>query len=116
MPAAGVNRLLGDPFYYPIYDAAQERDVTISIHTGGIPQLDLRLRPSNRCRCFNTGRPDASDGPSHVQRRVRPLSQSTHSLLEAGSAWVLCMLERMQREYEHWGALVPHLKREPKEH
>jgi predicted TIM-barrel fold metal-dependent hydrolase len=26
------------------------------------------------------------------------------------------MLERMQREYEHWGVLLRDLKREPKEH
>ena len=44
MPAAGVNRLLGDPFYYPIYKTpAQELDVTISVHTRGDPQLDLRF-------------------------------------------------------------------------
>jgi predicted TIM-barrel fold metal-dependent hydrolase len=38
------------------------------------------------------------------------------AFLEAGSAWVLCVLERMQREYEHWGVLLGELKREPKEH
>ena len=43
MPAAGVNRLLGDPSYYPIYEAAQELDVALSVHTGGVPQLDMRF-------------------------------------------------------------------------
>ncbi len=118
MPAAGVNRLLGDPFYYPIYDAAQELDVTISVHTGGVPQLDLRFFDRLiDVRC--------------LQHPVGQMHQMVHlmfsgvfdrypslrmAFLESGSAWVLCMLERMQREYEHWGALVPDLKREPKEH
>ncbi len=35
---------------------------------------------------------------------------------EAGSAWVLCLYERLQREYEHWGELVSGLRRPPKEH
>lgn len=118
MPAAGVNRLLGDPFYYPIYEAAQELDATLSAHTGGLPQLDLRLFDRLiDVRC--------------LQHPVGQMHQMVHlmfsgvfdrfpslrmAFLESGSAWVLCMLERMQREYEHWAVLLRDLKREPKEH
>ena len=28
------------------------------------------------------------------------------AFLESGSAWVLCALERMQREHEHWAVLL----------
>jgi uncharacterized protein len=118
MPAAGVNRLLGDPFYYPIYEAARELDVTLSVHTGGLPQLDLRFFDRLiDVRC--------------LQHPVGQMHQMVHlmfsgvfdrfptlrmAFLESGSAWVLCMLERMQREYEHWEVLLRDLKREPKEH
>jgi len=118
MPGAGINRLLGDSGYYPIYEAAQEFDVMISVHTGGLPQLDLRqFDRLIDVRC--------------LQHPVGQMHQMVHlmfsgvfdrfptlrmAFLESGSAWVLCMLERMQREYEHWGVLLHDLKREPKEH
>src|SRR6266542_2017211 len=43
MPAAGVERLLGHPSYDPIYEAAQDLDIALSVHTGGVPQLDMRF-------------------------------------------------------------------------
>jgi predicted TIM-barrel fold metal-dependent hydrolase len=38
------------------------------------------------------------------------------AFLESGSAWVLCALERMQREFEHWSVLLRGQKKPPKEH
>jgi predicted TIM-barrel fold metal-dependent hydrolase len=38
------------------------------------------------------------------------------AFLESGSAWVLCALERMQREHDHWAVLLRDLKKAPKEH
>ena len=101
MPAAGGEPgSLGDPFYYPIYDAAQELDVTISVHTGGVPQLDLRFFDRLiDVRC--------------LQHPIGQMHQMVHTMfsgvfdrypslrmafLESGSAWVLCMLERMRRD------------------
>jgi hypothetical protein len=81
-----VNRLLGDPFYYPIYDAAQELDVTISVHTGGVPQLDLRFFD----RLIDVRCLQHPVGQMHQMVHLmfsgvfRPLSQSTHGLFRVG--------------------------------
>ncbi len=118
MPAAGVNRLLGDPSYYPIYEAAQELDVALSVHTGGVPQLDMRFFDrliDVRCLQHPIGQMHQMVNLmfSGVFDRFPSLRMA---FLESGSAWVLCMLERMQREYEHWTVLLRDLKKEPKEH
>ena len=121
LPAGGLKRLLGDPFYYPVYQTAEELDVMLSVHTG-IPQkgflMDLDLF-------------DQLTGIRCLLHPVGQMTQLTHLMFngvfdrfprlrmafpEAGSAWVLCMYERMQREYEHSGKMVPELKQNPKEH
>jgi uncharacterized protein len=118
MPAAGVNRLLGDSSYYPIYEAAQELDVALSVHTGGVPQLDMRLFDrliDVRCLQHPIGQMHQMVNMmfSGVFDRFPALR---FAFLESGSAWVLCALERMQREYEHWAVLLQDLKKQPKEH
>jgi hypothetical protein len=118
MPAAGVNRLLGDPSYYPIYEAAQELDVALSVHTGGLPQLDMRLFD----RLIDVRCLQHPVGPMHqmVNMMFSGVFDRFPTLriafLESGSAWVLCALERMQREHEHWAVLLRDLKKPPKEH
>jgi predicted TIM-barrel fold metal-dependent hydrolase len=118
MPAAGVNRLLGDPSYYPIYEAAQELDIALSVHTGGVPQLDMRFFDrliDVRCLQHPIGQMHQMVNMMFggVFDRFPDLRMA---FLESGSAWVLCAFERMQREYEHWSALSRDLKKEPKEH
>jgi predicted TIM-barrel fold metal-dependent hydrolase len=118
MPAAGVNRLLGDSSYYPIYEAAQELDVALSVHTGGVPQLDMRFFDrliDVRCLQHPVGQMHQMVNMmfSGVFDRFPALR---FAFLESGSAWVLCALERMQREYEHWAVLLQDLKKQPKEH
>ncbi len=118
MPAAGVERLLGHPSYDVIYQAAQELDIALSVHTGGVPQLDMRLFDRLiDVRC--------------LQHPIGQMHQMVHMMfggvfdrfptlrlafLESGSAWVLCALERMQREFEHWSVLLHEKKKSPKEH
>ena len=117
----GPRRLLGDPFFYPIYEAAEELDVMITVHTGAPHKglaLDLDLF-------------DRLTGMRCLLHPVGQMTQLTHLMFsgvfdrfprlrmafpEAGSAFVLGLYERMQREYEHWGKLTPELKCEPREH
>ncbi len=121
LPAGGLKRLLGDPFYYPVYQTAEELDVMLSVHTG-IPQKGFSMDL------------DLFDQLTGVRCLIHPVGQMTQmshlmfngvfdrfprlrmAFAEAGSAWVLCMYERMQREYEHSGKRDSKLVREPKEH
>jgi len=118
MPAAGVERLLGHASYYPIYEAAQELDIALSVHTGGVPQLDMRLFDrliDVRCLQHPIGQLHQMVNLmfSGVFDRFPTLRIA---FLESGSAWVLCALERMQREFEHWSVLLRDQKKSPREH
>ena len=108
MPAAGVERLLGHTSYEAIYQAAQDLDVALSVHTGGVPQLDMRLFDrliDVRCLQHPIGQLHQMVNMmfSGVFDRFPTLRLA---FLESGSAWVLCALERMQREFEHWSVLL----------
>jgi predicted TIM-barrel fold metal-dependent hydrolase len=118
MPAAGVERLLGHPSYDVIYEAAQALDIALSVHTGGVPQLDMRLFDrliDVRCLQHPIGQMHQMVNMMFggVFDRFPTLRLA---FLESGSAWVLCALERMQREFEHWSVLLRDQKKSPKEH
>lgn len=121
LPGGGLKRLLGDPFYYPVYQTAEELGVILSVHTG-VPQKGL-LQDLDLF--------DHLTGMRCLLHPVGQMTQMTHLMFngvfdrfpnlrmafpEAGSAWVLCLYERLQREYKHWGELISGLRREPKEH
>ncbi len=121
LPGGGLRSFLGDSSYFPVYEAAQELDTVLTVHTA-FPQKGL---------AFDL---DQLDRLTDLRCLLHPVGQMTQmtnmmfsgvfdryprlrvAFLEAGSAWVLCMLERMQREYEHWGHLLKDMQREPKEH
>ena len=114
---AGVHRPLGDPFYYPIYEAAQELDIMLAIHAGG---------PGHRL--------DMMDRAIMARALGHPTSQMnqlTHmmfsgvfdrfpdvrfSFMEAGIAWAIFTMERMEEAYDQWSYEVPELTRRPAEH
>ncbi len=118
LPGGGLRPLLGDPFYYPLYEAAQELDVGLTVHAGApLPGLDDLFQRWSDMRVLT--------------HSVAQMTQLTHMMfsgvfdrfprlrvafLEAGVAWVLCILERLQREYKHWGVLLSDIRKEPKEH
>ena len=121
LPGGGLRSFLGASSYFPVYEAAQELDTVLTVHTA-FPQkglafdLDILDRLTDlRCLLHPVGQMTQMTNMmfSGVFDRFPSLRVA---FLEAGSAWVLCILERMQREYEHWGHLVKDLKREPKEH
>jgi uncharacterized protein len=118
MPAAGVERLLGHASYDPIYEAAQDLDIALSVHTGGVPQLDMRFFD----RLIDVRCLQHPIGQMHQMVNMMfggvfdRFPNLRFAFLESGSAWVLCALERMQREFEHWSVLLRDQKKEPKEH
>ncbi len=121
LPGGGLKSLLGDSYYDPVYETAQELDTVLAVHTA-FPQkglafdLDLLDRyTEDRCLLHPVGQMFQITNMmfSGVFDRFPRLRVA---FLESGSAWVLGMMERMQREYEHWGHLLKDLKREPKEH
>jgi uncharacterized protein len=121
LPGGGLRTLLGDLAYLPVYQAAEELDTVLTVHTA-FPQkgfafdLDLLDRLTDvRCLLHPVGQMTQMTNMmfSGIFDRFPRLRVA---FLEAGSAWVLCMMERMQREFEHWGHLLKDMKQEPKEH
>ncbi len=115
--SAGVARPLGDPFYYPIYEAARELDMMIAIHAGGPGhRLDM-LDRAIMARCL--GHPTSQmiqmvhmmfSGVFELFREVR------FSFMEAGLGWILFSLDRMQEAYEQWSYETPELTRSPRDY
>lgn len=114
---AGGKRPFGDPFYFPIYEAAQELDTVIAVHAGGPGNRFEMLDRAIDSRCL--GHPTSLmiemtsmmfSGVFDLYPRLR------FAFLEGGIAWALAIMERMQEAYDQWGVQAPELKREPKEH
>ncbi len=115
--SAGVDRPLGDPMYYPIYEAAQELDIMIAIHAGG---------PGHRLDFL-----DRAIMARTLGHPTSQMNQMTHmmfsgvfdkfpdvrfSFMEAGISWAIFTLERMEESYDQWSFEVPELTKRPKEH
>jgi predicted TIM-barrel fold metal-dependent hydrolase len=115
--AGHLRRPLGDPFYYPVYEAAQELDTVVAVHAGG---------PGNRFDMFDGGIEARCLGhPTSLMIEMTSMMFSgifdrfprlRFSFMEGGVAWVLFLLERMQEAYDQWSVQAPELKREPREH
>jgi uncharacterized protein len=114
---AGGRLPLGDPFYDPIYEAAQELETVLVVHAGGpgnrFPMLDRAID----ARCLGH--------PTSLMIEITTMMFSgvfdrfprlRFSFMEGGVAWALFTLERMQEAYEQWAVQAPALKREPIEH
>jgi predicted TIM-barrel fold metal-dependent hydrolase len=113
--SAGVPRPLGDRFYHPIYEAAEELDMAIAVHASGPGhRLDMMDR-AIMARCL--GHPTSQliqmthmmfSGVFERFKRVR------FSFMEAGCAWVMFSLDRMEEAYEQWSYEVPELPHSPR--
>ena len=114
---AGARRPLGDRFYHPIYEAAQELDAVVAVHAGG---------PGTRLEMFSRGIEARCLGhPTSLMIEMTSMMfqgvfdffpRLRFAFLEGGIAWALFLLERMQEAYEQWSVQAPELKRQPKEH
>lgn len=120
LPGAGLRRFLGDPFYYPVYEAAQDLDTMLAVHAGFAPKgLEMDF--------------DAFDRLIYLECLGHPMTQMiqfTHLMLsgvferfprlrvafmESGVTWVLGMMERIQHVWNERTRLELGLKKDPKE-
>jgi uncharacterized protein len=120
LPGAGLKKFLGDPCYYPVYEAAQDLDTMLAVHAGFAPKgLELDF--------------DAFDRLIYHECLVHPVTQMvqfTHLILsgvfdrftrlrvafmEAGVAWVLGIMERIEHEWNERSRIELGLKTAPKE-
>lgn len=114
---AGHRRqALGDAYFDPLYEAAQELDTVLAIHAGGPGDRFDMLGPiGSRC----VGHPSSLivemtsmmfNGVFDRFPKVR------FSFMEAGVAWIIFLRERMNEAYEQWAVQAPQLKCNPDEH
>jgi uncharacterized protein len=109
---------LGDPIYYPLWEAAQELDVPIAIHSGTAAYLGLDgLRNQAAAHClehpFGQWRQFTHmmfEGVFELFPRLRL------AVLECGIGWVPWMMDRMDEEIERKGRFTQRLKRKPSDY
>ncbi|MBV9120396.1 MAG: amidohydrolase [Chloroflexi bacterium] len=118
LPGAGPKRPYGDPFYAPIYAAAQELDVPLIVHAGIAEGMGLDIF-ERACE---------ARALSHPTGQILQLtSMMFHGVFdefprlrvafaEASVAWIPYLAERMALAYKHWAIEMPELKRPPIDH
>ena len=108
----------GDPIYYPLWEAAQELDVPIAIHSGTAAYLGLDgLQNQAAAHClehpFGQWRQFTHmmfEGVFELFPRLRL------AVLECGIGWVPWMMDRMDEEIERKGRFTRRLKRRPSDY
>lgn len=120
-PHPGTGQNLHDPAFDPFWAEAQELGITVAIHEAAVGD-----RP--------TAGLDRFHNLFFAHLITHPVEQQLGSLalicggvlerfprlrtvfLEAGGGWIAYWLERMDRDYDKLGFLVPELKRKPSEY
>jgi predicted TIM-barrel fold metal-dependent hydrolase len=118
-PKTGYN--LHDPAFVPFWTEAQELGITVAIHEAAVGD-----RPTGGLERFHN--------LFFGHLLIHPIEQQLGSLalicggvleqfprlrtvfLEAGGGWMVYWLERMDRDYEKLGFLVPEIKHKPSEY
>jgi predicted TIM-barrel fold metal-dependent hydrolase len=118
-PQTGYN--LHDPAFSPFWAEAQDLGITVAIHEAAVGD-----RPTGGLERFHN--------LFFGHLLIHPMEQQLGSLalicggvlerfprlrtvfLEAGGGWIVYWLERMDRDYDKLGFLVPELKRKPSEY
>lgn len=115
--SAAVAKPYGDAAYDPLWRAAQQLGRMVAVHAGGPGhRLDM-LDRAVMARCL--GHPT-----SQMIQLVHMMFSGVFdrfpgvrfAFMEAGIAWALFALERMQEAYEQWAFEAPELRRPPAEH
>ena len=113
-----MTRQYGDPFYHPIYEAAQRNGLVIALHHGA-----QTVGATGYGRYFvewhTTGMPQGMMCQL-VSMVVHGVFDKFPSLkvvgLEAGFSWLPSLMSRMDRQYEMFRPEIPWVKRKPSEH
>ena len=118
LPAVTNNKspLFGSPIFHELWDEAQRLDVPISIHGGVSNNLGLD-RLSSFLEAHLLEHPFAQMlqlTNMMFQAVFEQFPRLRVAFLEAGAGWVPFMMDRMDEDYEKFGAkLAPQLKTSP---
>lgn len=109
LPVSGLNGLLGDAQYRPIYEAADDLGCTLAVHSGSYAGFGLE-QMNTLAGAQALGHPYgnmihfvsmAINGIFDDYRNVR------YGFLEAGAAWTLFLLERLNGSYHNFVPVDP---------
>ena len=122
LPTAGVNPLWGHQKYDPIFEAAQEMDLTVALHSVTI------ISPSFPCQMDQFENHFARQVLGHAFAMMANLTSLIHTgvpvrfpklrvvFTEAGIGWVPYMMWRMDKYHREYRRTVPILERPPSEY
>lgn len=122
LPTAGVNPLWGHRKYDPIFEAAQETNLPVCLHSVTI------VSPAFPCQLDQFENHFARQVLSHSFAMMANLTSIMHSgvparypelrvvFTEAGIAWAPYMMWRMDKYYQEYRRQVPFLEKRPSEY
>ena len=119
LPGAGLKHLLGDHYYDPIYEAAQELNVPLAVHGGraegmGLDDFDQAIKARTLSHPFAQSIQLTDMMFSGLFDRFPRLRIS---FMEAGVGWALFLMDRMERGVtKEWAIEAPEMKLSPEEH
>lgn len=118
LPAVGLWEAFGHRAFWPVYEAAQELDVPVTVHGGAASGIGVdRLHRAIEMRALNHVMSQLVQMTSMVFGGVfDAFPRLRVAYLEAGCGWASYLLERLDREYAGRHTQVPHLKVKPSEH
>jgi predicted TIM-barrel fold metal-dependent hydrolase len=122
LPTAGVNPLWGHRKYDPIFEAAQETNLPVCLHSVTI------VSPAFPCQIDQFENHFARQVLSHSFAMMANITSIIHSgvparfpglrvvFTEAGIAWVPYMMWRMDKYYQEYRRQLPFLEKRPSEY
>ncbi len=112
------TREYGDPFYWPIFEAAERNGLVVSLHHGGHTQTVIG-HPRSYLEWHMVAAPHANQCQllSLICNGVFDKFPSLKVvLLETGPGWVPWFVSRLDQQFRELRALAPWVKRMPSEH
>ncbi|QBD83780.1 amidohydrolase [Ktedonosporobacter rubrisoli] len=112
-----AQRAYGDPFYHPIFEAAQRHHLVIAMHHTIFVQGALGMGRYYIERHMIIPQSFMSELISLVVNGVFDLFPDLHfALLEGGFSWLPHLMWRFEREYKSLHQEIPWVKRNPAQH
>lgn len=116
-PPLHAGKMPDHPYYFPLYQMAQDLDVPICIHNSSAMNPARHLFNNFVLRhAYSTAPLQMAMGSIIIGGILDSFPKLRFAFLEAGAGWVPYVLERLQARYEllpHWST---HLKQTPEEY